>query len=142
LIDIADLPDGRHGTLVLVPRDRYGNPLGPGRGDRFTVAPMPGVRIDGKVKDRGDGSYAVDVVWDVSVTPSPGVLVGQPDRDPVIMPPGTGVPPRPECDCTDEAGKLLDCLGLGDVDVKRVRIKSVSLEVDLKGSKHGKDSDC
>jgi len=142
VVNVTDQPDGRHATLVIVPRDRYGNPFGPGRGDGFTVSPMPGVRVDGKVKDRGDGSYGVNVVWDVSVTPVPGVLVHQPDRDPVIMPPVTGVPPRPERDCTDAAEKLLDCLGLQDPDVKRVRIKSVSIEVDLKESKHGKDSDC
>lgn len=139
--NITDQPDGRHGTLVITPRDSYGNPLGPGRGNSFTVTPLPGVKVDDKVKDVGDGSYGVSVVWDTSVTPLPGVLVQQPDRDPGIMiPPSTGVPPVTGPDCTEAAGKLLDCLGLPSPDVKRVRVKSVCIEVDLKDS--CEDPDC
>ena len=102
LVDVVDQPGGRRGTLVIEPRDCYGNPLGPGRAGGFTVAPLPGVRVDGKVKDRGDGSYEVAVVWDFPATPVPGVLVYQPDRDPVPMTPptafrppafGTAIPP-------------------------------------------------
>lgn len=143
VIDVTDQPDGRHGTLVIVPRDRYGNPLGPGRGDVFTVSPIPGVRISGGVKDRRDGSYGVNVVWDVSVTHVPGVLVRQPGRNPATMvPPATSVPPAPGHNCTEVAGKLLDCLGLDNPDVKCVRVKSVCLEVDLKDSKSCGDRDC
>ncbi|TKJ37025.1 MAG: hypothetical protein CEE38_08970 [Planctomycetes bacterium B3_Pla] len=143
VLNVTDQPDGRHGTLVIVPRDRYGNPLGPGRTDGFRVSPLPGVSVGGKVKDRGDGSYGVSIVWDVSVTPVPGVLVHQSDRDPVPMtPPATGVPPCPGRDCTDAAGKLLDCMGLYDPDVKRVRVKSVCIEVNLKEPKCGKEPDC
>jgi hypothetical protein len=97
VVDVTDQPDGRHGVLVITPRDRYDNPLGPGRGNGFTVSPMPGVRVNGTVKDRGDGSYGVDVVWDGSVAPQPGVLVQQPDRDPVIVTPPGGGAPRPQC---------------------------------------------
>lgn len=98
VIDVTDRPDGRHGTLVIVPRDRYGNPLGPGRGDGFTVSPLPGVRVDGKVKDRGDGSYGVSIVWDVAVTLVPGVLVHQPERDPMSMTPPVAPPvAKPRC---------------------------------------------
>ncbi len=143
VVDIVDLPDGRHGTLVIVPRDPYGNPIGPGRGGIFTVSPLPGVVIDGKIKDRGDGSYEVDVVWDPAVTPTPGVLVQQPDRDPVTMtPPKPTAPPAPCPDCTEPAQKLLDCLGLCDPDVKQVRVKSVCVEIDLKDPKCGKERDC
>jgi hypothetical protein len=141
LVDIADRPDGRYGTLVIAPCDCYGNPLGPGRGGGFTVTPLPGVKVNGKVQDRGDGSYGVPVVWDASITPVPGVLVHQPDRDPVPMTP-TAVPPAGGRDCTDVAGKLLDCLGLHDPDVKCVRVKSVCIEVDLRDPKCGKDRDC
>jgi hypothetical protein len=141
LADIVDRPDGRYGTLVIAPCDCYGNPLGPGRGDGFTVTPLPGVKVNGKVQDRGDGSYGVPVVWDVSITPVPGVLVHQPDRDPVPMTP-TAVPPAGGRDCADVAGKLLDCLGLHDPDVKCVRVKSVCIEVDLRDPKCGKDRDC
>jgi hypothetical protein len=103
---------------------------------------MPGVRVNGTVKDRGDGSYGVDVVWDGSVAPQPGVLVQQPDRDPVIVTPPGGGAPRPQCDCNDTAGKLLDCLGFQNPDVKRVRVKSVSIEVDLEEPKCGKGPGC
>jgi len=143
VVGVNDRPDGRHGTFVIVPRDRYGNPLGPGRGDGFTVSPMPGVRITGRVKDRGDGSYGVSIVWDITVTLLPGVLVRQPDRNPVAMtPPKTTVPPVLGHDCTAAAGKLLNCLGLDDPDVKSVRVKSVCLEVDLKNPKGCGDRDC
>jgi hypothetical protein len=143
VVDIVDLPDGRHGTLVIVPRDPYGNPIGPGRGGIFTVSPLPGVVIDGKVRDRGDGSYEVGVIWDPAVTPTPGVLVQQPDRDPVTMtPPKPTAPPAPCPDCTKPAQKLLHCLGLCDPDVKQVRVKSVCVEIDIKDPKCGKERDC
>jgi hypothetical protein len=142
VVDVADQPDGRHGTLVIVPRDRYGNPIGPGRGDGFNVSPLPGVRVDGKVRDRKDGSYGVSVVWDFPVTLVPGVLVHQPERDPVPMTPSNTVPPVGGRECNEAAGKLLDCLGLHDPDVKCVRVKSVCIEVGLKDPKCGKAPDC
>jgi hypothetical protein len=125
----GDQPDGRHGTLVITPNDAFGNPLGPGRGDRFTVSPLPEVKISGGVKDRGDGSYGIDIIWDSSVTP--GVLVNQPDRDPLTITPSV-----PHRDCTKAAGDLLDCLGLPHGEVKRVRVKRVCLDVEMK------DDDC
>jgi hypothetical protein len=140
LADVSDGPDGRHATLVVFPRDRYDNPLGPGRGDGFTVAPLPSVMVDGTVKDRGDGSYGVSVLWDPSATQTPGVVVQQPDRDPVVVtPPSTTRPPDTGKECAEAAGKLLDCMGLRDSDVKCVRIKSVDLKVDLKDSRCEKD---
>jgi hypothetical protein len=140
---VADRPDGRHGVLVIVPRDRYANPLGPGRRDVFTVSPLPGVNVTGSVKDRMNGSYAVDIVWDASTTEVPGVLIHQPDRNPTVaMTPGKTVPPPPSRDCTEAAGKLLDCLGLDDSKVKKVKVKSVQLELDLDCSKDRKDCDC
>jgi hypothetical protein len=133
VVDVTDQSDGRHGTLVITPRDPYGNPLGPGRGDHFTVSPIPGVQVTGNVKDLGDGSYGVNVVWDPSVTPTPGVLINQPDRNPAIVtPPDKGRPPK---DCSEPAEDLLDCLGLKDSEVKTVRVKSVCVEIDLKGPK-------
>ncbi len=142
LVGVVDQPGGRRGTLVIDPRDCYGNPLGPGRGGGFTVSPLPGVRVDGKVKDRGDGSYGVDVAWDFPATLVPGVLVHQPERDPVPMTPPTAIPPAGIEECSEIAGELLDCLGLHDPDVKRVRVTRVCLEVDLKDPKCGKDPDC
>lgn len=133
LVDVTDVDGGQRGTLVLVPHDRYDNPLGPGRGGCFTVAPLPGMQVVGPVKDGGDGSYTVVVVWDPD-TATPGVIVQQPDRPPVPVVPG-GYPPS-DCrpDCNDAAGDLLDCLGLHDPNVKRVQVKSVCIEVDLEQS--------
>ena len=131
LVDISEQPGGRQGTLVICPCDRYGNPLGPGRGDTFTVTPWPGVTIDGGLRDRGDGCYSVPVSWDPAVVNEPGVVVGQPDRPPVVVSPTGGGPGRPCPPCDDAAEKLLDCLGLPGVDVKRARIKSVNVEIDL-----------
>ncbi|MEO8367297.1 MAG: trypsin-like peptidase domain-containing protein [Pseudoxanthomonas sp.] len=133
LVDVTDVDGGRRGTLVLVPHDRYDNPLGPGRGDSFTVTPLPGVEVVGPVKDAGDGSYSVVVIWDPDAT-TPGVVVQQPDRPPIpVVPDGYATGDcRP--DCNDAAGDLLDCLGLHDSRVKRVQVKSVCIEVDLKQS--------
>jgi hypothetical protein len=88
------------------------------------------------VRDRGDGSYEVPVSWDPAVTPQPGVIVQQPERGPVVIGPRPGQPPCPPRDCRDAAGKLLDCLGLPCADVKRVRVKRVSLDVDLDTPDH------
>jgi hypothetical protein len=132
-VDVTDHADGRHGTIVITPRDPYGNPLGPGRPDRLPVFPIPGVKITGKVKDRGDGSYGVSVVCDPAATP--GVGVQQPDRDPATLTPTEAGQLQPPVDCAKPAEKLLDCLGLKNSDVKQVRVKSVCLEIDLKDEK-------
>jgi hypothetical protein len=134
---------GSHGTVVIVPRDCYDNPLGPGRGDSFTVDPMPGVTTTGAVTDRGDGSYGVDVSWNPAVTPTPGVILGQPGRSPVPMiPPGAGAPCDTGRNCNDAAENLLECLGIERPAVKHVRVKSVTLKVRLKHGKDCDDPDC
>lgn len=141
VIDVGDRTDGRRsGTLVITPRDQYGNPLGPGRGDRFTVSPFPGIDIEGKIRDYGNGSYGIDVVWEAAGTP--GIFVNQPGRNATPIVPGTTVPPTSHKSCNEAAGNLLDCLGLPDPDVKRVRVKSVCVEIDLKDSKCDDDSHC
>jgi hypothetical protein len=143
LVDVADQPDGRHGKLVIVPRDRYGNPLGPGRGDGFTLSPRPGVRLGGRVRDRGDGSYEVSVVWDASNTTVPGVWVQQPDRPAVVMaPPATGVASTCGQECGEAAGKLLSCLGFREPEVKAVSVESVSIKVDLERPECDRQKDC
>jgi hypothetical protein len=77
------------GVLVVTPRDRYGSPLGPGRGDRITITAQPGTHFTGPVTDQGDGSYAVPVEWDPDVSGAPAVVVTQPGRDPIAV----GAPP-------------------------------------------------
>jgi hypothetical protein len=76
---------GGKGTITVVPKDKYGNNLGPGRGDGFTVTGVPGTTVTGPVKDNGDGSYTVPVSWDPSPGNDPGVVIGQPSRPPVVM---------------------------------------------------------
>ena len=75
------LPSGQQtGTITIVPKDVYGNNLGPGRGDGFTVSGIPGTTVTGPVKDNADGSYTVPVQWDPGSGNDPGVVVGQPGR--------------------------------------------------------------
>lgn len=135
LIDVTALPDGQRGTLVIVPSTAYGDPLGPGRGDRFDAAPLPGVTIEGKVRDKGDGSYHVPLRW--STGAAPGVTVVQPDRAPVLLAPqGSAGSPCTD-DCAPMATKLLDCLGLHGADARHVRVTSVNLAIDLNDPKCG-----
>jgi hypothetical protein len=147
LVDVTTGGGHSSGVLVIVPRDSYGNPVGPGRASLFTVSPMPGVQIVGPVRDRGDGSYEVPVAWDPAATGEPGVLVHQPDRDPVVV----GPKPGPACrcgrdcrqaDCCGPAGELLRCLGLADADVHGVQVTSVNLRVDLEASPAHEDCGC
>lgn len=91
VLDESRTPDGDlTGTVRLTPRDRHGNPLGPGRGDRFDLDGQRGTTVDA-VSDNGDGSYEVDVTRDPAVAGGPGLVARQPDRDPVpITPPSSG----------------------------------------------------
>lgn len=81
------------GRIVFTPRDRFGNPLGPGRPDLFEVFPTPGTNIDTPVRDNRDGSYEIGVSWG-GATAEPGVLVQQPDRAavPLAPPSASGSP--------------------------------------------------
>jgi Trypsin-like peptidase domain/von Willebrand factor type A domain len=78
---------GGTGTIILVPRDPYGNNLGPGRGDGLSVTGTPGTTITGPVTDNGDGSYTVPVKVNPTAGSPPGVVIGQPGRQPVVVTP-------------------------------------------------------
>jgi hypothetical protein len=81
------LPGGRvRVCLKFVPRDRYGNYLGPARTDLLQVTGAPGSTVDEPLTDNGDGSYAQCVIWDTGSEQPPGVSVGQPGRPPVVLP--------------------------------------------------------
>ena len=41
---------GGTGAITLVPKDKYGNNLGPGRGDGFTVTGEPGTTVTGVLR--------------------------------------------------------------------------------------------
>ena len=69
------------------PHDKYGNLLGPGRGDSFTVEPQPGSKPDGPVTDLGNGSYGVDVKSDPDSLEPPRVGIAQPGRPPAVIGP-------------------------------------------------------
>jgi hypothetical protein len=77
--------DGGAGTITIVPRDRYGNHVGPGRGDQLSITGAPGTVITEPVRDNRDGSYTVPVTWDSSSGNRPGVIIGQPGRPPVVV---------------------------------------------------------
>jgi hypothetical protein len=70
--------------MTFMPRDRFGNLLGPGRLDGFTLRPHGG-STPGAVTDLGNGSYQVDVCSDPDSLDPPGVEVVQPERPPVVI---------------------------------------------------------
>lgn len=76
---------GRRVTLTLTPRDRYGNPLGPGRGADLVLSGGAGTTLVGDARDGGDGSYTVAGVWDPGTGSRPSVVVGQRGRPPVLV---------------------------------------------------------
>jgi V8-like Glu-specific endopeptidase len=79
------------GGVVITPKDRFGNKVGPGRGDGFTVSGGAGTTVTGPVIDNGDGSYTVPATAAVG---DPSIVIAQPDRPPVVVTPpavpGTG----------------------------------------------------
>jgi hypothetical protein len=83
---VGDLPGGGQQVhIVITPRDKYGNLLGPGRGADLSIGPIPGTTIIGGPQDLGDGSYGIDVNWNPSSGYQPGVTVTQPGRPPVVV---------------------------------------------------------
>jgi hypothetical protein len=66
-------------TVVIVPRDAFGNHVGPGRPSAFTIAGTPGTTLTGAVRDNGDGSYTVGGVIDPGVR-KPGIVLARPVR--------------------------------------------------------------
>jgi len=84
--DIGSLPDGSHEVIIVfIPRDKYGNNLGPGRADGLTIAGSEGTTVTGPVKDNGDGSYSIPGVWNPASGQTPGIVIGQPGRPPVVI---------------------------------------------------------
>ncbi len=81
--------------VTLFPRDRYGNPLGPGGTLDFDIAGVPGSTPQGPVTDNWDGSYTVEVLHDPGSGRGPGVSVTQPGRPSVCLEEEDDVPELP-----------------------------------------------
>lgn len=71
--------------MTFTPRDKYGNLLGPGLSDSFTIAPQPGSEPSGAVTDLRNGSYQVDVCSDPDSLEPPRIGIVQPGRPPVVV---------------------------------------------------------
>jgi von Willebrand factor type A domain len=78
-------PGGTPVTIVIDPRDKYGNRLGPGRSGSITVTGGPCTTVSGSVQDDGDGTYTVAGTWDPSCGQPPSIVITQPGRPPVIV---------------------------------------------------------
>jgi Trypsin-like peptidase domain/von Willebrand factor type A domain len=92
-------PDGtRPVRVTVVPRDKYGHQVGPGRGDAVVATGTPGTTVTGDVVDNGDGSYTVPGTWDPSGGTGPGLVIGQPGRPGVVVQPAQPGPVEP-ADC-------------------------------------------
>jgi hypothetical protein len=76
------------GTITITPKDKYGNHVGPGLGGALGISGAGGTTVTGPVVDLGNGSYDLPASWPAGGTP--GVVVGQPGRPPVVVaPPAT-----------------------------------------------------
>ena len=79
-------PDGKKDiTFTLMPKDAYGNNLGPGRADALNISGSTGTTTNGNVTDNGDGSYDVTATWDTTVTDVPNIIITQPGRTPIVL---------------------------------------------------------
>lgn len=81
--------DGGGATVTFVPQDRYGNLVGPGNADEMDVTPLPGCRAVGALVDVGDGRYEQKLDCDPDAEHGPGIVVTQPERDPIVLVPPT-----------------------------------------------------
>ncbi len=83
---IGDTPSGKQQVkFTIIPKDRYGNFVGPGKSDSLSFTPVAGSTIVGGTKDNGDGSYSVEVEFDPTAADEPGIVVNQPDTPPSVF---------------------------------------------------------
>jgi von Willebrand factor type A domain len=98
---ISTWPDGKRLVkITIIPRDKYGNHVGPGRLEALSITGTPGTTPKEQPQDNRDGSYSITAIWDPAVSPSPGVVISQSGRPPVIVvEPGKGqILPGPAVD--------------------------------------------
>ena len=142
LVDVVDQPDGRRGTLVIDAARLLRQPARPRPGRR--VHRLAAAGCQGRRQGQGSGRRQLWGRCRVGLPRNARARrAGTPAR------PGSRADDAADCrsagrrwGCNEAAGKLLDCLGLQDPDVKCVRVKSVCIEVDLKDPKCGKNPDC
>ena len=100
-------PGGQsQGNVTVIPRDKYGNYLGPGRSDGISITGAPGVTVTGPVQDNGDGSYTVPIT--LAAGAGGGVVIGQPGRPPIVvgLPTPAGPPGPPPEHPSEFTGKV------------------------------------
>lgn len=85
-VTVAPSEDGG-AVVTFAPKDRYGNLVGPGAGDALDVTPVPGCTASGGLVDLGDGRYQQKLDCDPDGEDTPGIVVTQPGRDPVVLVP-------------------------------------------------------
>ncbi|HET7113666.1 MAG TPA: trypsin-like peptidase domain-containing protein [Pyrinomonadaceae bacterium] len=89
---LRDFPDGKRLVKIdFIPRDQYGNHVGPGREEGLSITGTFGTTPTDQPQDNRDGSYSVTAVWDPSVAPAPGIVVSQPGRPPAIVQEGGNI---------------------------------------------------
>ncbi|MBC7778455.1 MAG: trypsin-like peptidase domain-containing protein [Phycisphaerae bacterium] len=91
---IGNQPDGKQVIEVdFTPRDRFSNPLGPGRLDGFTLT-RPGGSVVNEIRDNNDGTYSTTVVHDPAMGSFPGFTLGQEGRNSITV--GQVAPIQPD----------------------------------------------
>lgn len=79
--------------ITFIPKDKFGNLLGPGRPGSFSLSAASGTVLSGgSVKDYGDGKYSVIADYDPSSGNPPGLVVSQPGREPAVVTPQDSKP--------------------------------------------------
>jgi hypothetical protein len=80
--------DGRYTEQVrFIPRDAFGNPVGPGRRSAFELSTIGDVKVQGELREDGKGGYEVTVSW-TDRQGKPQLLIRQPTRKDVTIPLG------------------------------------------------------
>jgi hypothetical protein len=87
-VTVTPGPSGGGSVVTFTPEDKYGNHVGPGASDGFTVSVPPGCHKVGDLVDHGNGSYSQQI--DCPPGEDPAVVVTQPGRDPVVLRPPAG----------------------------------------------------
>jgi hypothetical protein len=148
----VDTDDSGHVVVTFIPQGGHGNLVGPGEADHFDVDPPPGCTPVGGVVDLGDGSYRQTLDCDPEEGGTPGVVVTQPGRDPIVLVPPTrlrryyryvvqfhcGAPATCDCDCSSLApGRYATSVSLFNGEAKPVPVLMSIVRTTLAGAHTG-----